>query len=931
MAVKKSELYSSLWKSCDELRGGMDASQYKNYVLVLLFVKYVSDKYAGREDALLEVPEGGSFADMVAAKGKKDIGERLNKIIAKLAEANRLNGVINVPEADFNDDNKLGSGDDMVQRLTKLVAIFENPALNFTNHRAEDDDLLGDAYEYLMRHFATESGKSKGQFYTPAEVSRVMAKLVGVAEATSPRQTIYDPTCGSGSLLLKAADEALPIKLSIYGQEMDNATYALARMNMILHGHDTADLVRGNTLSAPATWDAPAGQLKQHDFVVANPPFSTKSWTTGLTPEADVYGRFTGFGVPPAKNGDYAFLLHILRSLKGDGKGVVVLPHGVLFRGNAEAVIRRNLVQRGVLKGIIGLPPNLFYGTGIPAALLVLDKAGAALRTGIFMMDASRGFIKDGNKNRLREQDIHRIVDVWRRQQDEPHYARMVPVTEIASPENDYNLNLPRYVTPPPTQDRHDIEAHLRGGLPAADLDALSAYWDVYPTLRGELVQPQADRPGYYQLRVAAEDIRPTIYEHAEFRAFSRRVEETFAEWVARAEPLLRSMGPDTKPKQLLHTLSEELLATFGPVHLLDGYDVYQRLMNYWAATLQDDVYQVVAEGWDAKPYQPLVGKKQKRGPWTSDLVPRSLLISRYLAEEEAAVQQATEALAEATRRREELEEEHTGEEGLLSELEYSTPAQLLAAVKARRKELLKAQKTTELRGKLKKALTQREAEKAEAPTPLSLAEAKAEAQRLLPLLKAQQTAQPAAHGTGDLFGQATEADAPLVAEAWLQAQPAKVQAAVRWFQEEGRQVLGLDDNTPADTPAAASPAAEDAPATPAEELAALTALEAALMAEDAAKKTLKAAAQTLEDLIGPTYLRLTADETQDLLVTYKWLTHLHHAVAQELSRLSQALARRLDELGTRYATPLPAQEAAVAALTQRVQAHLAGMGFSWK
>src|SRR2546429_5948447 len=227
MALKKSELYSSLWQSCDELRGGMDASQYKDYVLVLLFVKYVSDKYAGKKDGLLEVPAGGSFADMVALKGDKEIGDKINKIIGKLAEANDLKGVIDV--ADFNDDDKLGKGQEMVDKLSKLVGIFED--LDFHANRAEGDDLLGDAYEYLMRHFATESGKSKGQFYTPAEVSRIMAKVVGIGPQTKPKDTIYDPTCGSGSLLLKAADEA-PHGMSIYGQENDLATWALARMNM---------------------------------------------------------------------------------------------------------------------------------------------------------------------------------------------------------------------------------------------------------------------------------------------------------------------------------------------------------------------------------------------------------------------------------------------------------------------------------------------------------------------------------------------------------------------------------------------------------------------------------------------------------------------------------------------------------------------------
>ena len=429
----------------------MDPSQYKDYVLVLLFVKYVSDKAAADPNALLEVPAGSSFADMVAAKGQKDIGERMDTIIARLAEVNQLKGILDV--AYFNDEEKMGKGPEMVKRLTDLVAIFENPVLNFGRNRAEGDDLLGDAYEYLMRQFATESGKSKGQFYTPSEVSVVMASLAGVQHATRKDQTIYDPTCGSGSLLLKAA-AAAPKGLSIYGQERDNATYALARMNMLLHGYEGAELAKGNTLSEPATWNAPLHELKTHDFVVANPPFSTKSWLDGLgDPAKDPYGRFVNFGVPPAKNGDFAFLLHIVRSLNGKGKGVVVLPHGVLFRGNAEAKIREQLVRQGLLKGIVGLPANLFYGTGIPAALLVLDKEQAQERTGIFMADASRGFSKDGNKNRLREQDMHRIVDVFGRLADEPGYARLVPLAEIER--NGYNLNLPRYVEGPDTADHH--------------------------------------------------------------------------------------------------------------------------------------------------------------------------------------------------------------------------------------------------------------------------------------------------------------------------------------------------------------------------------------------------------------------------------------------------------------------------------------------
>ena len=386
MAIKKSELYSSIWASCDELRGGMDASQYKDYVLVLLFVKYVSDKYAGQKNPLIVIPKGGSFADMIAAKGDKDIGNKMNIIIAALAKENGLKGVID--QTDFNDPDKLGKGKEMVDRLSKLVAIFENPALDFSRNRAEGDDLLGDAYEYLMRHFATESGKSKGQFYTPAEVSRIMAKVIGISAATSASTTIYDPTCGSGSLLLKAADEA-KVKISIYGQEMDNSTAGLARMNMILHDNPSAEIWKDNTLSEPH-YKEKNGSLKTFDFAVANPPFSTKAWSSGFDPAHDLFGRFED-GMPPQKNGDYAFLQHLLRSLKSTGKGAIILPHGVLFRGGAEAEIRKNLIRKGYIKGIIGLPANLFYGTGIPACIIVLDKENAAGRKGIFMINASQG------------------------------------------------------------------------------------------------------------------------------------------------------------------------------------------------------------------------------------------------------------------------------------------------------------------------------------------------------------------------------------------------------------------------------------------------------------------------------------------------------------------------------------------------------------
>jgi type I restriction enzyme M protein len=702
MPLKKSELYSSLWASCDELRGGMDASQYKDYVLALLFVKYVSDKYAGEKYGQIVVPEGARFADMVSLKGKKDIGDQINKkIIAPIVKANSQLSRSDFP--DFYDAVKLGGGKEMTDRLTNLVAIFESPALDFSKNRAEGDDLLGDAYEYLMRNFATESGKSKGQFYTPAEVSRVIARLLDIRHAkTTNKTTVYDPTCGSGSLLIKVAAEAShdkDVKVTLYGQEKDSATAGLARMNMILHDDAGAMIGQGNTLANPLYKDGEA--LKTFDFVVANPPFSDKRWSNGLHPDeggksittgeqtAKNYGRFEGFGIPPGKQGDYAYLLHILRSIKPGGKGACILPHGVLFRGNSEGAIRKNLILRGYIKGIIGLPANLFYGTGIPACIIILDKENAAARKGIFMIDASKGFMKDGPKNRLREQDIHRIVDVFTRQVEVPRYSRMVPVSEISDPKNDFNLNLPRYIDSTEPEDLQDIDAHLRGGIPNRDIDALESYWKVIPGVRGALFT-SADRPGYSQLKVPVSDIKPAIFRHPEFTAFKESVARLFARWKTANLPKMKSLSKKDKPKAFIETLSEGLLDAFAKAPLVDAYDMYQHLMDYWAETMQDDCYFIAVEGWKAETYRNIVrdknGKEKDKG-WVCDLVPKSLLVAHYFAKEQEETENIAAELETVTGKLTELEEENSGEEGVFSELEKINRASVSDKLKELRAE----------------------------------------------------------------------------------------------------------------------------------------------------------------------------------------------------------------------------------------------------
>lgn len=667
MAIKKSELYSKLWASCDQLRGGMDASQYKDYVLVLLFIKYVSDKYANKKDAPIDVPKGGSFDDLVSLKNTKDIGDKINIAIKKLAQANDLVGVIDV--ADFNNEDKLGKGKDMIDRLTKLIGIFQD--LNLAGNKAEDDDLLGDAYEYLMRHFATESGKSKGQFYTPSEVSRIMAKVIGISEAKRADQSIYDPTCGSGSLLLKANDEA-PRKLSLFGQEMDNATRALAKMNMILHDCADASILRENTLSTPLFKDSKTGKLKTFDYIVANPPFSTKSWTNGFNPNQDDFGRFE-YGVPPEKNGDYAFLLHIVASLKTTGKGAIILPHGVLFRGSSEATIRKNLITQGFIIGIIGLPANLFYGTGIPACIIVIDKENSANRKGLFMIDASKGFIKDGNKNRLRAQDIHKIVDTFNNQIEIEKYSRMVPIKEISDSKNDYNLNIPRYIDSSEPEDLQDISAHLNGGIPNYDIDALSQYWKAMPNLREHLFK-NSKQSGYSDLQFEMNQIKFAIFEHADYKSFTQKVQKTFAKWKESNLDQLNKIKVGTKPKDLIKNISESILLDFEKAPLIDAYDIYQHVMDYWAQTMQDDIYLISQEGWVST-----IDKKAN-----TDLIPIDLVIKKYFEKESTNLESLQAEADNFTRQMEGLAEEHGSEGGLLEEAKNDKGKITKATVKAR-------------------------------------------------------------------------------------------------------------------------------------------------------------------------------------------------------------------------------------------------------
>jgi type I restriction enzyme M protein len=924
MALKKSDLYSSLWASCDELRGGMDASQYKDYVLFMLFIKYVSDKYGDSDDfaPTVTIPRGASFKDMVALKGKSDIGDKINtQIIQPLIDANTRLARSDFP--DFNDPNKLGEGQAMVDRLSNLIGIFQKPELDFSKNRAENDDILGDAYEYLMRHFASQSGKSKGQFYTPSEVSRIMAKVVGISPGNAVASTTaYDPTCGSGSLLLKVAAEAGK-QITLEGQEMDVTTAGLARMNMILHDFPTANILQGNTLASPKFKDGES--LRTYDYVVANPPFSDKTWSTGLTPASDAHQRFA-WGQPPKKQGDYAYLLHIIRSMKSTGKGACILPHGVLFRGNAEAVIREKLVRSGILKGIIGLPGNLFYGTGIPACILVLDKENASARKGIFMIDASKGFIKDGAKNRLREQDVHKIVDAFTKLTELPRYSRMVPLTEIADPKNDYNLNLPRYIDSTEPEDIQDIDGHLRGGIPERDLAALGAYWEVIPGVRDALFE-SAGRAGYVQLKLPIAAVKATILAHSEFTAFNQAATHVFDDWKRASIPQLKGFAKNghviQQPRQLIEALSEDLLARFKPTPLVNAYDVYQHLMDYWAETMQDDCYLIADAGWQAgaQPREILQVKNKdgklawpeahdyKKGKrrFKSDLATASLVIDRYFAAERDAIAAFETELAGIEQQIDELTDEHSGDEGILRDVSTKPEAEFA------RRECIVA------------LWDEIDSKACEAYRSLR-AEAAALEQRLKVL------------GDGHHFSALRNAKGKLTLKA-VKSRLKKLSACVE--QTALAEYLETDKNATAANKRAKQMFAAIEPQVIArlsetplrEELTDLNVVVQFLALIDqqaAAKERLKTAQEDLEAKLDDKYSKLTEDEIKILVVDDKWLATLASAVQGELDRVSQTLTGRIRQLAERYATPLPTLINDLVTLSARVDEHLKKMGAVW-
>lgn len=894
--MKKSELYSLLWEACNKLRGGVEPARYKDYVLVLLFFKYVSDRYKGQPFAEFTISVGASFEDLIAAKGKSDVGERVDKIIQKFLEDNRLQG--SLPDVSFNNRDELGSGKELVDKVSGLISIFQNPAIDFKNNRASGDDIIGDAYEYFMMKFAQESGKSKGQFYTPSEVSRIIARLIGIGnikQMQAKKWTLYDPAAGSGSLLIRAADEA-PVDengdsiVTIFGQEKDHATAGLAKMNLILHQKGTGEIKRGNTLVDPAFTDD-FGELKKFNFIVMNPPFSDKSWSDGIKTSEDKYKRFDGYGIPPEKNGDFAWFLHVLKSLDSNGKAGIILPHGVLFRGNAEESIRIEVLKKRYIKGIVSLPANLFYGTGIPACIVIIDKEDAETREGIFLIDASLGFKKDGNKNRLREQDIEKIIQTFIQGEEIEGYSSFVKYTDILD-KNAGNLNVPRYIKRIEDTLPQNIAAHLKGGIPGTDIDSLKKLWDISPDLKQEIFTCVDTKHNNYHLALHSTDIESAISQDINVESERiKEVETIFAQWREAVRDSLLDIQPETNPKEIIRTIAVILLDAYESARLLNNYDVYDCLLNYWNGKLQDDVYAIKANGYEVGreiEYEYAQKKiKDESGDTISvddtskvksfegALIPRGIIEAIYFPDEVVAINTLMEQSSILEAELDEMREEESGDEGLLKDVLNEKGDSIPKANLNKRLKELEGKKTSAVLDAMTRLVALFDEGKVEEIEKII---------REMPYL-----AEYDIRNKNGTFSKA------------------KLKAALKF---------------------AANSAV--VPEIYLDEYDALLAYQTKSAEKDEADKAWKEARKVLDDKVLEKYRELSVDEIKNLLFDMKWMAKLEDDVRDEFEQVLNTLSSKVLLIAKRYEYTLGEIEERTAKSREAVMAALERMGYKW-
>ena len=663
-----------------------------------------------------------------------------------------------------------------------------------------------------------------------------------------------------------------------YGQEKESTTAGLAKMNAVLHRKAEITIKSGNTFSNPQYLDKSDNSiLDRFDYIVANPPFSMKNWRDGIAGKE--YGRFEGYGdTPPEKNGDYAWLMHILKALKSNGKAAVILPHGVLFRGNAEATIREAIIKKHWIKGIISLPANLFYGTGIAACVLVIDKEEAANRQGIFMIDASRGYVKDGNKNRLRERDIYRIITTFNEQiTTDPKYARFVPNDEIEK-KNGYNLNITRYIDSTDPEDIQDIYAHIHGGIPAVDIGSLSKYWDVFPSLKAELLTAISEK--YYSLNVEHENIRQTIYKNAEFSEYGEKLDEAFAAWKAKEYPTLSSLDEDVSARELIVSLAEDILAEFEHLTLIDKYDVYQVLLAYWNEVMNDDVSLIISEpdgyanarATDNIEEEITQGKNKgemKVTGWEGRLIPKAIVIDAFFREEKNAIEEAENVVAET--------------ESLLSDLVESADEESALADVAENGKV----RAKDLEAKIEE-LTQHVETEETMELELLMDQLPMQKKRLQAYLVEHPLCESA------LTEKGTVTKSSIMLRLFIIRTVESVPESLQDDVNQLRQALDLCGKV------------------------------------SDYNKVVKDLNKALDEKCRARYDSLTDEDIKNLLVNKKWFDSIFSGIADLYAAISHRLTSRIVELSERYEDTLPDLEKDTVDYEAKVKSHLERMGFRW-